>query len=87
MNTIRIRLSHEWLGVKLAYLTGKDAESEKGKEHANSSSLALYIVSCSCQVQTKAFLICPCTLRAVQSTSAYTRSTWMQLSFTLRRYR
>jgi hypothetical protein len=28
--------------VILAYLKGKDAESEEAQEHANSSSLALY---------------------------------------------
>jgi len=28
--------------VTLAYLKGKDAESEEAQEHANSSSLALY---------------------------------------------
>jgi hypothetical protein len=42
MNTIRIRLGHESLDVTLAYLKGKDAESEEAQEHANSSSLALY---------------------------------------------
>jgi len=36
------RLSHESLDVTLAYLKGKDAESEGAQEHANSSSLALY---------------------------------------------
>ena len=41
MNTIRIRLGHESLDVTLAYLKGKDAESEEAQEHANSSSLAL----------------------------------------------
>jgi hypothetical protein len=40
--TIRIRLEHESLDVMLAYLKGKDAESEEAQEHANSSSLALY---------------------------------------------
>jgi hypothetical protein len=40
VNTIRIRLGHESLDVTLAYLKGKDAESEEAKEHANSSSLA-----------------------------------------------
>jgi hypothetical protein len=40
MNTIRIRLGHESLDVTLAYLKGKDAESEETQEHANSSSLA-----------------------------------------------
>jgi len=29
------------LDVTLAFLKGKDAESEEGQEHANSSSLAL----------------------------------------------
>ena len=33
---------HELLDVTLAYLKGKDAESEKTQEHANSSRLALY---------------------------------------------
>jgi len=33
---------HESLDVTLAYLKGKDAESEEAQEHANSSSLALY---------------------------------------------
>jgi hypothetical protein len=41
IKTIRIRLGHESLDVTLAY-QGKDAESEKAQEHANSSSLALY---------------------------------------------
>jgi len=41
VNTI-IRLGHESLDVTLAYLKGKDAESEEAQEHANSSSLALY---------------------------------------------
>jgi hypothetical protein len=36
------RLGHESLDVTLAYLNGKDAESEEAREHANSSSLALY---------------------------------------------
>ena len=36
------RLGHESLHVTLAYLKGKDAESEEAQEHANSSSLALY---------------------------------------------
>jgi hypothetical protein len=38
----RRRLGHESLDVTLAYLKGKDAESEEAQEHANSSSLALY---------------------------------------------
>jgi hypothetical protein len=42
MKMIRIRLGHESLDVTLAYLKGKDAESEEAQEHANSSSLALY---------------------------------------------
>ncbi len=42
VNTIRIRLGHESLDVTLAYLKGKDPESEEAEEHANSSSLALY---------------------------------------------
>lgn len=42
VNTIRIRLGHESLDVTLAYLKGKDAESEEAQEHANNSSLALY---------------------------------------------
>lgn len=33
---------NESLDVTLAYLKGKDAESEEAQEHANSSSLALY---------------------------------------------
>jgi hypothetical protein len=37
-----IRLGHESLDVTLAYLKGKEAESEEAQEHANSSSLALY---------------------------------------------
>jgi hypothetical protein len=32
----------ESLDVTLAYLKGKDAESEEAQEHADSSSLALY---------------------------------------------
>jgi hypothetical protein len=36
------RTGHESLDVTLAYLKGKDAESEEAQEHANSSSLALY---------------------------------------------
>jgi len=39
IKTIRIRLGHESLDVTVAYLNGKDAESE---EHANSRSLDLY---------------------------------------------
>jgi integrase len=39
---VPIRLGHESLDVTLAYLKGKDAESEEAQEHANSSSLALY---------------------------------------------
>jgi integrase len=39
VNTIRIRLGHESLDVTLAYLKGKDAESEEAQEHANSSSV------------------------------------------------
>ena len=42
VNTIRIRLGHESLDVTLAYLKGKDAESEEAQESANSSSLARY---------------------------------------------
>jgi hypothetical protein len=38
MNTIRIRVGHESLDVTLAYLKGKDAESEEAQERANSSS-------------------------------------------------
>ena len=37
VNTIGIRLGHESLDVTLAYLKGKDAESEETREHANSS--------------------------------------------------
>jgi hypothetical protein len=40
VRTIRIRLGHESLDVTLAYLKGKDAESEEAQEHANSSGLA-----------------------------------------------
>ena len=36
------RFGHESLDVTLAYLKGKDAESEEAQERANSSSLALY---------------------------------------------
>jgi integrase len=43
VNTIRIRLGHESLDVTLAYLKGKDAESEEAQEQSNSSSLALYV--------------------------------------------
>ena len=42
VRTIRIRLGHESLDVTLAYLKGKDAESEEAQEHANSSNLPLY---------------------------------------------
>jgi hypothetical protein len=42
VRTIPIRLGHESLVVTLAYLKGKDAESEEAQEQANSSSLALY---------------------------------------------
>jgi integrase len=42
VNTIRTRLGHESLDVTLAYLKGKDAESEQAQEQANSSILALY---------------------------------------------
>jgi hypothetical protein len=42
MTIIRIRLGHESLDVTLDYVKGKEAESEKAQEHANSSSLALY---------------------------------------------
>ena len=41
-NYSRVVLGHESLDVTLAYLKGKDAESEEAQEHANSSSLALY---------------------------------------------
>jgi hypothetical protein len=40
LNTSEIRLGHESLDVTLAYLKGKEAESEEAQEHANSSSLA-----------------------------------------------
>jgi integrase len=43
VNTIRIRFGHESLDVTLAYLKGKDAESEEAQEHADSSSLALLL--------------------------------------------
>jgi hypothetical protein len=42
VRTIRIRLGHESLDGALAYLKGRDAESEEAPENANSSSLALY---------------------------------------------
>ena len=42
VRTIRIRVGHESLDVTLAYLKGKDAESEEAQEHANSGSLALH---------------------------------------------
>jgi hypothetical protein len=42
VSTIPIRFGHESLDVTLAYLKGKEAESEEAQEHANSSSLALY---------------------------------------------
>jgi hypothetical protein len=42
VNAIRTRLGHESPGVTLAYLKGKDAESEEPKELANATSLALY---------------------------------------------
>jgi len=38
----RSPLGHDPLDVTLAYLKGKDAESEEAQEHANSSSLAVY---------------------------------------------
>jgi hypothetical protein len=37
-----LHLCHESLDVTLAYLKGKDAESEEAQEHANGSSLGLY---------------------------------------------
>lgn len=40
---LRIRLRHESLDVTLAYLKGKDAESEEAQDHANSSSLAHWL--------------------------------------------
>ena len=36
------RLGHESLHVTLAYLKGKDAESEEAQDRFNNSSLALY---------------------------------------------
>jgi len=42
VNKHPIQLGHESLDVTLAYLKGKDAESEEAQEYANSSSLALY---------------------------------------------
>jgi len=36
-----IRLGHESLEVTVAYLQGKDAESEEAQERANSTNLAL----------------------------------------------
>jgi hypothetical protein len=35
-------LLRQALDVTLAYLKGKDAQSEEAQEHANSSSLAVY---------------------------------------------
>jgi hypothetical protein len=40
--TLLARLGHESLDVTLAYLKGKDAESEEAQEHAKNSSLAVY---------------------------------------------
>jgi hypothetical protein len=40
MDSTRIQLGHE-LEVTLAYVKGKDAESQKAQKHENSSSLAL----------------------------------------------
>ena len=37
----RFWVEHQSLDVTLAYLKGKDTESEEAQEHANSSSLAL----------------------------------------------
>ena len=51
IKTIRIRLGHESLDVTLAYLKGKDAESEEAQEHANSSSLALLRIWKGCGTQ------------------------------------
>ena len=42
MSIIRIRLGHESLDVTLAYVKGKEAESEEAQEHANNGSLGLY---------------------------------------------
>jgi len=42
VNKHPIQLGQESLDVTLAYLKGKNAESEEAQEHANSSSLALY---------------------------------------------
>ncbi len=39
---LHFQLAQASLDVTLAYLKGKDAESEEAQEHANSSSLALY---------------------------------------------
>ena len=36
-NWSRVVLGHESLGVTLAYLKGKDAESEEAKEHATAA--------------------------------------------------
>jgi hypothetical protein len=41
VNKHPIQLGHESLDVMLAYLKGRDPESEEAQEHANSSSLAL----------------------------------------------
>jgi hypothetical protein len=40
---IPLRILPFGLDVTLAYLKGKDAESEEAQEHANSSSLALHV--------------------------------------------
>ena len=42
MDRFQARFNHDSLDVTLAYLKGKDAESEEAQELANSSSLALY---------------------------------------------
>jgi hypothetical protein len=42
VNEQPVRLGHESLDVTLAYLKGKDSESEEAQEHPNSSSLTPY---------------------------------------------
>jgi integrase len=42
VNTIRIRLEHESLDVTIAYVKGKDAESEEAQSTPSNSSLGQY---------------------------------------------
>ena len=48
MNTIRIWLGHESLDVTLAYLKGKDAESEEAQERANKQQPGVVRRRCRC---------------------------------------